>query len=309
MANDFKNMENKDLNGASNDKSIDTMSTNNKENSTVSKKKKEKKRIKATLLLLLIIVMPFILISGIFITTYNVLTADERAEKKEITNKAVEYFSEKYDIKKKDIKIIFNNFYGKDKECFLACDANRAFITYKNEEYIIYYDPYTNTYNDNFQYNRVYEDFLKYLNNRISFATEIKIEHLESDVTWTSQKYEGNLKEYFAKIKASRASKELNTVVSIWLDAQTAEEAKMLKEKYSTEINELINEFEDLKIGYRIIISSKFSNYYSHSFYYYDMYNSKYSFYDNVDNTSSTCDRDNFEGGVCVSDMTEENDV
>lgn len=232
-------------------------------------------------------------------------TSDETKAKRKLTRDAIQYFAKKYNINEKSIEITSNDLHTKDKKCFLACAENLLHITYKNENYIIEYYPDKEIYVDNFQYNEIYKDFSDYLNSRTSFATERNIKFLESDVRSTSQKYDGDLKKYFAKVRenyepSEDGVKSLFTDVDILLYAQTAEEAKGLMEKYSVEINNIIKELDDFGVCYRIIIAEKLTYNGSMTFYFYEMSSFDYSFYDNVDNKKNSCARSQYKDGVCI---------
>ena len=220
-------------------------------------------------------------------------------EKRKITNNAINYFSAKYNINKKNIKINRNFLYGKDETCLDSCGENYLYINYNNEKFIIKYNPSEDYYGDNYQYNQIYEDFLKYLNTKFNYVNEIKIDSLDSDVIRTSNKYNGNLKDYFKNIKKHMyddGKKQGFTWVKIWIEAKNGTEAKELNQKYS---KELITELEDLEVNYNITISTNSkTNEYS-SFYHYHVYDSYFYLTDKVDNHRYSCQRSELKYRQC----------
>lgn len=99
-------------------------------------------------------------------------------ENKKITNAAIKYLKEKYNIKRKDIKIESNEFYGESRFCLPVCDNNRMSFKYKNKSYFVYYDRESKTYSDNVQYetikkavaNKVYKEYGKPIELKIDFS-------------------------------------------------------------------------------------------------------------------------------------------
>ncbi len=220
-------------------------------------------------------------------------------EKRKITNNAIEYFTNKYNINKKNIKINRNKLYGKDDTCLDDCGENYLYISYNNKEVIIKYNPVENSYGDNYQYNQIYEEFLKYLNTKFNYINEIKIDLLEADVLRTPNKYDGNIKDYFKNIKKDiydDGMKSGYTWVKLFIEAKNETDAKDLNQKYS---KELITELEDLEVNYNIVISlNSETNEYS-SFYYYHVYDSYFYLTDKVDNHKYSCQRSELKYRQC----------
>lgn len=229
-------------------------------------------------------------------------------EIKKITNNAINYFTNKYNIDKKDIKIIDNRLYGNNESCIDSCGENELIINYKNKEYTIRYNNDANFFGDNYQYDEVYTDLLNYLNNKFKFANKIKVyDSLEADVMGTSEKYNGNIKEYYNKIKNFYSNHKyiysedgligdhIYTDVGIWIEAKTPEEAKRLNKSYSKEI---IKELESLGVSYHIDISVN-SDDNDYSAFYYHVYDEEFYLTDKVDNQQIHCERNDLQDGMC----------
>ena len=230
-------------------------------------------------------------------------------EKKKITNNAVNYFTNKYNIDKKDIKIINNYLYGKNESCLDSCGGNELIINYKNKKYTIRYNEDADFFGDNYQYDKVYEDLLNYLNNKFKLANEIEVNDLlEADVMGTSEKYNGNIKDYYNKIKNFYSNHKyvysvdgltgdsIHTWVNIWIEAKTPEEAKNLENRY---FKEIVNELESLGVNYNIAISADIDDNEYSAFYYYHVYDEYFYLTDNVDDKQNNCNRNQLQDGIC----------
>ena len=152
---------------------------------------------------------------------------------------------------------------------------------------------------DDYQYEQIYNDLLKYLQTKFSYISDIKIDFLNLDVIETPDKYDGNIVSYFKNIKKSvydDGTRVGDTSIDIWIEAKDEIEAKELKQKY---IKELVTELENLEIKYEIAISSinKISEY--SSFYFYQAYESYFYSTDNVDKNEHSCERSNLEYEKC----------
>ena len=222
----------------------------------------------------------------IILLSILLITGCQSKEKKEITNNAIEYFSNKYNINKKDIKITTNYLYSDGKKCFVACGDNRLYIKYKNKEYYINYFPKENYYADNYQYEEINKDLQTYLEQRFPYADYIEITSLEYMLSQEPDKYNGDIVKYLQGLNIELGE----TVVwpMIWLKAETPEEARTLKQKYSSD---LVNGLENIKVNYTIDISNKegFQEYYS--YYYFHVYDNNFIFTDQVDGHNHRCSR------------------
>ena len=211
----------------------------------------------------------------------------EDIEKNQITKNAKEYFSSKYNINKSKIKMGHNGFYGPSERCWMSCGENEAEIIYNEKTYKIRYDESRKTFGDNYQYEKIKNDFDKYLLEKFPYAKIIEINMLASDVLATPTKYTGDIENYIKNtiIKTS-AGNGSYTSIKIWIEATDANKAKELHTKYR---KELITELENLGISYSISFSNKEgSNEYS-SFYYYTVSDGgrkpAFMYWDRVDNT------------------------
>ena len=221
-------------------------------------------------------------------------------EKRKLEKKAINYFVEKYNINKNDIDVTKNTLYGKDRTCIDDCGDNELVIRYKNGKYKIRYNPYTEFFGDDYQYNEINNDLTKYLNDKFPFANKITVKYTEYDVIAVPVKYNGDIKFYYEEVKAfennhrylntndSYVSRDLSTWVDVWIKAETKEEAKNLNTTYSKTITDELN---SLGVSYNLAISiNSEDNDYS-AFYYYHAYGNQCYFTDKVDNQRTKCDR------------------
>ena len=227
----------------------------------------------------------FLIIIIICLTSTGCIKED--IEKKQITRNAKEYFSSKYNINKSKIKIESNNFYGPNEKCWMSCGENEAKIIYNEKTYKIRYDESRENFGDDYQFEKISNDFNKYLSEKFPYAKTIKIDMLEYDVLATPTKYIGNIENYIKNtiIKTS-VDNSSYTLVKIWIEATDSNQAKELHRRYR---KELITELENLGISYNISFSNKEgSNEYS-SFYYYTVSDGgrrpAFMYWDRVDNT------------------------
>ena len=213
---------------------------------------------------------------------------ESKIEKKKITNNAIDYFSKKYNFNKKNIKIKENNFYGENEFCMNDCGENEATIMYNKKEYIIRYNMSNQSYGDNYQYEKIYNDLNKYLKDEFPFATEIKIGLLEEDVFKISQKYDNNIENY---MKTISEQEYIYTDIDIWIKAMDANEATNLKNQYA---NIIISKLEKLNIDYAFNIAEKENDNEYFAFYFCAVSNGvspSFIFKDNINKTSKKCDR------------------
>lgn len=232
----------------------------------------------------------FIIIVLICLTSTGCIKED--IEKIQITKNAKEYFSSKYNVNKSKIKISYNNFYGKNERCWMHCGENEAQIIYNQKTYKISYDESRKSYGDNYQYEKINNDFNKYLLEQIPYAKTIKIDMLEFDVLATPTKYMGDIENYIKNtIIRTAAGDDSYTSVKVWIEAKDSNEAKELHSKYR---KELITKLENLDISYSVTFSNEEgSNEYS-SFYYYSVSDGgripAFMYWDKVDNNYKSCD-------------------
>ena len=57
----------------------------------------------------------------------------EQKEKRIITKNAINYFTEKYNLNKKDIEIKTNRLFGENNLCFDSCGENQMIIIYNEK--------------------------------------------------------------------------------------------------------------------------------------------------------------------------------
>ena len=193
---------------------------------------KKKTKIVAILLIIFNIIIVLCVISFF-------IGSDQKIKNRITANKAINYFSDKYNIRKKDIKIDEN---GLDY-CLKYTDS--LYINYNNKEFIIKYNEHENYFGDNYQYDQVYRDFLDYLNTKFNYVNEIKINRLYDSLLETPERYDGNIKDYIRNLKG--------VAVYIWIEAKNKDEAYELNQKYS---NAIVTELEELKVNYKIVFST-----------------------------------------------------
>lgn len=232
-----------------------------------------------------------IMIIMICITTTGCMK--EKIENRKITNNAIDYFVQKYNIKRKDIEIKYNNLYGNETSCFFSCGDNTITIIYNTKEYIIRYDLESDSFGDNYQYEEIYNNFYQYLISNFPFATSIKIDMLESDVLATPTKYTDNIENYIKNtIIRTAAGNTFYTHVKIWIEATDEVQAKELHEKHHKTI---ITKLENLQVSYNIGFSKNEGDTgYYNAFYYYSVSSGgspSFEFTDKVDNNRKRCNR------------------
>lgn len=118
-----------------------------------------------------------------------------------LENRALDYFSEKYDINRSSIKIVQNKGVKyKDAACWDGVCSNELIISYNSKEYTIQYNDEINTFGDNYQYQLIYDDFSKYLRKNFPNASQIEIRRLEEDVLQTAARYDGDIEHYIKNL-------------------------------------------------------------------------------------------------------------
>ncbi len=253
----------------------------------------------------LLIIIGAVIISPLIYILF--IVGKEDVVNKKITKEAINYFSGKYNINKKDIKIVENNLYGEDKTCIDSCGENELIINYNNKEYTIEYETTADFFIDDYQYDKIEADLTTYLKNKFNFINKIDIDMIDL----ISDKYDGNIEEYYQKVKefynnnkytyyeGQLVADDITTYIDIWIEANDKTSAKELKEKYS---DELINELEKIGVNYDIDISTESdANNYS-VFYNFDVSNSvtpSFIFVDNVDNNTIHCNREEIKQRKC----------
>lgn len=243
-----------------------------------------------------------ILLILISIITTGCSFIEAKKEKRIITKNAINYFSEKYNIKKRNIKIQYNNFYGSSAFCFNSCGPNKIDIIYKTKEYTIQYDLEHDFYGDNYQYEEIYNDLYIYLTKKMPYA-KIKINSLEADVLLAPKKYNHDIIN-FMKNEIKKTYYEYSdlehgyTWISIWVESKSKEEAKRIHEQYSETI---LSELENLEVSYRLTFSEH-ENFggSDNAYYQYHVSNENFSFQDKIDNKMKHCRRREFLNGSCA---------
>lgn len=243
-----------------------------------------------------------ILLMMICMTTTGCMKEEIKSRK--IAKNAINYFAQKYNINKKDIKIKKNRFYSKEAFCMNSCGENEMTITYNNKEYTIQYDLSDDSFGDNYQYDEIYNDLYQHLVSKFPFVTQIKIDLLYADVLRTSVKYDGDIVNYM-KNSIKRRNDDVSdsvgyTRIKIWIESSDANQAKELHEKY---YKNMIIELENMRVSYNIALSKEENDNEDFAFYYYCVNSGtrpSFSFTDKVDNNRKSCNRNSitFEGNI-----------
>ena len=232
----------------------------------------------------------------VLVCTITTGCSKSRIEKRKITKNAITYFTEKYSIKEKNIDIKNNGFYGQSAFCWNTCGENELDIIYNEKEYTIKYDLYNDSFGDNYQYEQIYNDLYKYLENKFPFATKIKIDLLEEDVLYTSTKYNHDIINYMKNVISKDYFEDGYTWIDIWVETKNEMQAKEMHEKYS---NIIISELENIKVSYNVAFSSEENYGETNAFYYYHVYENNFIFKDNVDKNRKSCNRSTLVNEMC----------
>ena len=218
----------------------------------------------------------------------------------ELSNKAIEYFSNKYNINKEDIVIEKNMLYKEEKEevCINSCD-NNLIINYKDKRYIIEYDANRDIFTDNYQYEEVQKEFSKYLKNKFGENIDyLSISLLDSSIFNKSLKYTNDIKTYITNINKldELETHHVRTNVEIKIKADNEIEAKELYEKHALNI---INELESLKVNFSIEFTKDVNDIKSPIYYYVKANDNQISLTDKINNNNIYCKRGSFNGNEC----------
>ena len=126
---------------------------------------------------------------------------EARREKKQITNNAIKYLSNKYNWKEKDIDIISNSLYGKSKKCFVTCAENKATIEYNGVQFKVSYNMRENVFSDTFQAKDIKQALINQLSEKNGQPKDVIVDLDE----FNSEYYDGtNIKNVvnYLRIKA-----------------------------------------------------------------------------------------------------------
>ena len=168
-------------------------------------------------------------------------------ERRWLQERALNYFSNKYDIKKSKIKVIKNDLRDQDEHCYFACDDNALYIEYEGKKYTIKYNSDDNNYEyfaDDYQAEEIKNDILEYLSSEYEYISYLSIDiaFLKDDVLRIPEKYTGNFKTYLGQNRTlDNYNPQVNARIEIWIQAQNKEEAKELYEKSAKLAKELFN--------------------------------------------------------------------
>jgi len=245
--------------------------------------------MKKSLLKLVFILTIIITLSGCKIST----------EKDKIAQKALEYFSTKYEIDVNEIVITKNELYPKELVCYDTCGQNRLYITYQDKEYIIEYQEQEDYFGDNYDYELIYTDLVKYLEKKFSYLDVLEVEQLEDDVLVSKDKYDGNIKKYMSNLKElinSSKYEQKYTSLKLWIKSSSKSNARSIHEKYSDLV---IEELEELGVSYSLSISNNKETHETNSYYFYHVYDEFFQLYDNVSNENKLCLKEQYYVWKC----------
>lgn len=221
------------------------------------------------------------------------VTGCSSREKRELEKKALSYFTEKYAINKKDIEVINNYLYGKDRRCLDSCGDNKLTLRYNDKEYTIEYNPFIDCFGDNYQYDVIYQEFLLYLENKFPYANNISIDTtlLNADIMDVPVKYSFDIEKYFEEMKefdnnhpfirdgVNYIPRSIFTWVDVWIKADTPDEATNLKKAYSDEV---VQTLQKIGVSFNLAISKDVKDNEYSAYYYYHVYGKQFYFTDRV---------------------------
>lgn len=221
------------------------------------------------------------------------------SEKQKLADKALEYFSTKYEIDKNEITINKNNLYLKEQVCYDTCGQNRLYITYKEKEYIIEYQEQEDYFGDNYNYELIYTDLVKHLEKKFSYLDVLEVNQLEDDILVSKDKYDGNIKVYMSNLKElikSSKHEQKYTYLKLWIKSSNKTNARNIHQRYSDTV---INELEDLGVSYSLIVSNNKETHEKNSYYFYHVYDDYFQLYDNVNNENKLCLKEQYYVWKC----------
>ena len=208
----------------------------------------------------------------------------ENIEEARLKRRAIKYFCEKHDAKKKDITIGSNYLYGKYKNCFMRCDENTIEITYDNIKYTVKYDLRKDYFSDNTQ-----DVELKYaISKRISDEYNEAIVQIDTqNIKYTSDdmhyKQVDNIENYVRGKEGFYGNLNITVLINVSNEQQAKEEYRM----YAASLVQFLERFGcNYIISIRSIGSDELKDYYwtSPNYYYIQAYDNKFKFEDHIDN-------------------------
>lgn len=211
----------------------------------------------------------------------------EDEEKKLITNQALDYFSSKYNIDKKDITITSNELYGSQTKCLDGCGENRLSINYKDTSVVI---EYHNGFSDNYEIAKIKEDYIKYVKDNIIPVTNITLGETDDHLSF-NKKYDGNIKEFLKGI-------DDDLYIVVYLECSTPEEALLFWRTYSTQ---LVTSLEDLDVSYNLFFSKAEGETKPVVYFSYDssVKTNKFKYTNGITNEIVECEKDKLINATC----------
>ena len=207
----------------------------------------------------------------------------EDLEEEQLKRRAINYFCEKHNAKKEDVKIIDNYLYGKNENCSLGCYDSSIRLMYDDIEYTVEYNVDKDYFTDDTPNAELKYTLSKAIKNKFDFVlVEIDTQHIKYYSDETTYK---NVK-YIEKHIRNKGGFYGDLSVKIYIDTDTESMAKKYYEKY---IKEILQYMETLEVNYSIFIGSideNFPDVYYMSPEYYELYISKETFrlFDNINN-------------------------
>lgn len=228
----------------------------------------------------------FLIIVCLVISIYLILTNKDRKLKRD----AITYFTQKYDLTKKDIKVIKNGLYLDPGFCLDGCADNEMIIQYKNKKYSIVYSLTEKMFTDNFQEEIIKKDMEKFFQKRYPFVSKSEFKGIDALVINNSIKYENDIEEYLKKIDKTFLWGRF------WIKSLNDVEATNNWQEYN---EKMITDLEKFNFNYNVAFSKeKTDNEYS-AFYYYHVYDENFYFYDRVSAKKTNCNRKSLNKGNC----------
>lgn len=230
--------------------------------------------IVSIVVIILVCIVIFPVIKGSFL---------EDIEEKQLKKRAIDYFCEKHNAEKGNVKVKDNYLYGEHENCMFGCYESYINLEYDDIEYTVTYDLDKDTFMDNTQEAELEYTLSKAIKDKFDFIlVEIDSQHVEYQADDISYKNVENIEEY-TKNKRGFSG---DISVSLYIDTATESIAKDYYEKYTKEIIQYMERFGvsySLTIG---CIDDNFPGVYYMSPKYYQIYVNENTFrlFDNVNN-------------------------
>lgn len=256
------------------------------------------KILKIVIDIIVVIAIINISIVAAIVVAYVFSELQAKSEKKEITNNAILYIRDKYDVNESEIKLSNTNLYGEHERCFLNCYENTTDVQFADKKCLITYYIEDNYYTDDCQGKELKTGFEKHLKEKFVFLSDVEA---STEAEGTPIKYDDDIDDYFRKVNQFNTTKEVveNYGISakIWIMANNNSQAKDI---YQKEIKALVVYLEKLGLHYSVSISKINTDYEEDTFYYIEGYEESFKVVDNVDNNTIKGPRSDYKDGSFI---------